>query len=429
MIYIFKQRHVFINMLKKNEKKAILLLVILAFILRIGFVLIVHSHDGTSHWSDDLEYLSMGRQIAAGSWNPKVSNALPLMQVGPGLPMLIAFSIVVFDNPVWPIYLYNAIITSLVVWVLFYLGKLLFGRKVGWLVAMWGVLYPDFIRYCPHLLKEPTIYFFFPLTVYLLIKSIKNNGQIRPLIFSALSYIWLIHTDERYLMYAPLFVLVFVFIKPFDLKKIVNRAGLWAIATLVLLTPWTIHNYQIFKQVVLISPRTTAITAKLWGKNIMGMKFDQDAPHLLQNYQEAFKNGKMHDMEPRRYGKIEMYLRAFINFWQPTYFRPTFIQNGFQMQKWSLRHNLFGLFFYGIFLPFYILGLFMLIKNKNGLGLFLAFIPILHSVVHALMVWPLERYRSPVVFCVVCVGIWSMIGLARHFVIKNTASNKEQIGR
>jgi hypothetical protein len=416
-----------VDLLKNHEKKILLGLVLITLILRLGYVFIVYSHDGTSLWYDDWQYLHYGQQIADGNWNPTQSPAKPFMQVGPGLPMLIALSIVIFADPVWPVILFNVVITSLIVWVLFYLGKLVFDRKVGWLLAAWGVCYDEFYHYNPHLLKEPITLLFFLLTVYFLIKSIKNNGQIRPLILSALSYIWLIHADERYLFYAPVFVLAFVLIKPFDLKTIVSRAALWGMITLVLLIPWTIHNIQIFDQVVLISPRTTAFTAALWGKNIQDMRFGEDASRLSQekDYLKAVAEGKPYGLSPRRYGKYEKYARAFINFWQPAYFQPTFIRYGLRLEKWPLSHNVMGLVFYGIFLPFYVFGLFLLIKRKYLTGLFLAGIPIFHSLLHTAMVWPLKRYRAPVVFCVVCVAIWVLMELAGRFFAKTAVRHAE----
>lgn len=397
-----------LDRLTKNEKRVIFILVALSFLFRLACVYAEYSRNGTRNWSDDWEYLACGRQIASGNYNPVTSDVIPYMQVAPGLPLLVAASLVIFGDAAWPIFIYNILITSLLVAVLFYLGKLVFGRKVGWLLALWGVLYPEFIRNNAHILKEPSIYFFLVLTVFLLLQSIKNNGQLRPLLLSILSFTWLVHVDERYLMYAPLFLFAFLMVRPFNWKRIITSAFIWGTGFLILLTPWTIRNHYVFDQVVLVSPRTTAITGKIWGTNIMGMQFGKSTKYT---FDEAVKNGKVYGLTPRPFGKTEIYARAFVNFWQPTYFRPTFIQNGFRLQKWSLTHNLLGLVFYGLFLPFFIVGIFMLARRRNGFGLFLAAIPICHSIAHTVMIWPLERFRSPVVFCIVAVGIWAIFEL------------------
>jgi len=396
----------------KNEQKLLWVLVALTFLLRFSYTCYAYSTHGTENWKDDWEYLSYGQEIAEGNWHPvHPKREGEFMTVGPAMPILIAASIRLFGDTHWPIFLYNITITSLVVWILFYLGKYVFDRRIGWLLALWGTLFAQFTIYNPYLLKEPTNFFFLPLTVFLLVKSIRKSGAILPLVMSALSYIWLIHADERYLVYAPLFALSFLLIRPFNFKLAMGRVSIWGIAVLVLMVPWTIRNYKVFNQIVLISPRTTVFTAKICGDDISNLhviNHDTDAVEASRSYykRKHFKRYNEYNVSPREFGKYEKYIRAFINFWQPTYFRPTFIQYGFRFRKWSLGHNLCGLLGYGLFLPFYFIGIFIMKKRKNALGLFIAAIPIIHSLVHTLMVWSLERYRSPVVFCVICVGLW-----------------------
>lgn len=60
------------------------------------------------------------------------------------------------------------------------------------------------------------------------------------------------------------------------------------------------------------------------------------------------------------------------------------------------------------------MGFFLLIKKQNFIGLSVAFIPIIHSLMHAYMVWPLERYRSPITFIVVMVGIWVLTEMGKQ---------------
>ena len=176
------------------------------------------------------------------------------------------------------------------------------------------------------------------------------------------------------------------------------------------MAPWTIHNYKFFGQVVLISPRTTAFTSKLWGENIRHITFGE-LKQTEERILKANQTGEEYGIKPHEYSKFGKYMHAFVNFWQPTYFKPTYIQDGFRFQKWSLKHNICGLYGYGIFIPFFLIGLWLLIKRKHYFGLLLAAIPLLHGLIHTIMIWPLERYRSPVVFCVVTIAIWCFMEL------------------
>ena len=182
----------------------------------------------------------------------------------------------------------------------------------------------------------------------------------------------------------------------------------------LLMVPWGIRNFRVFHQIVILTPRTTAITSKLWGENLAKeashfSDVEAKIGHMQSRYKSGIDFGNQYGITPREYGKNESRIFAFFHFWQPTFFKPTFIQYGFRGIKWSLKHNIVSLLFYGIFLPFYIIGMFLLYKRKLFIGLYLAFIPLIHILIHAYMVWPLERYRSPVTFIVVMIGIWAGI--------------------
>jgi len=393
-----------------HEKLTLLFLFGIAIVLRTIHVVIIYGSIGTSDWADDWQYLSMGSQIADGNWNPK-GVLLPYMQVAPALPVLIAFFIKIFGEPTIPIFVYNIIISSLIVPVLFYLGRCLFNKKIGWLLAIWAVINIEFYKYNPHLLKESTVYFFLPLTLFFLVKSISVNNYLPSLLFSVISFTWLIHTDERYFIYAPLFALIFLFKRSLKLNKIVKLICLWGGLVLLLMIPWGIRNYRVFNQVVILSPRTTSITSKIWGEDLAKMHFTVEYKPEEKSLEKALDFGNKYGIIPREYGKFKARARAFINFWQPAYFKPTFIQYGYRPQKWSLAHNFAGLLFYGIFLPFYLIGIVLLLKRKLYIALYLASVPVIHSLLHAYMVWPLERYRSSVSFIIVMIGIFVLFEL------------------
>jgi hypothetical protein len=402
------------NYLIDKEKQTLLVVFLFAFLLRGLFVIFKYNSTGATDWSDDWEYLSMGRQIADGNWSPVIDENT-YMQVGPILPMLVAIGIKIFGNPNLFVFIYNIVITSLVVPLLFYLGKELFSRKVGFLLAAWGIFYIDYFKYNPHLLKEPTVFFFLPLTLFLMVKAIRVKNSLFFLLLSAVSFAWMIHADERYLFYFPILIVMFFLFVPFRLKHMFQTVTVWTGFIFIFMLPWGIHNYNVFGQVVVISPRTTAITSKFLGDDISNLNFSKKENFSVYEYElNRYQTGNhytKYGIAPREYKGMELYARSFVNFWQPAFFKGTFIQFGARFQKWSLAHNLCGILFYGIFLPFYIVGIFLLFREKYTLGFFIAIIPVLHSFLHTYMIWPLERYRSPIVFIVVMIGWYSIVKL------------------
>lgn len=405
-----------------NEKQVLIALFLIAIILRSFFTFITFS--GTEEWTDALAYINYGEQYAQGDWNPTNSDG-SVQESGPVIPLLIALFIRLFKDPIIPFFVYNILVTSLLVPVLYYLVKEIFNNKAGWIIALWGVFFVEAFKYSPTVLKEPTLILFVPLTLLFLVKSIKSEKPLKNVFFASLSFAWLIHTDERFFLYFPVFLLFLLLIK--------TRPGIqykpattWAILVVLLMVPWGIRNYKVFDQLVILTPRTTVFTSKLWGENLAGhaSHITEDKTRrqiMVKRHTKAMEFGKEHGINPEEYEEIEVKARAFKNFWQPTYFKPTFIQYGYRPMKWSLRHNMASLLFYGIFLPFYIIGLFMIYRRKLYLPLFIGAIPIIHSLLHAYMVWPLERYRTPVTFIVVMIGIWTILELyhllkSRYFV-------------
>lgn len=402
----------FFKIFKEYENRILLTITLITIFLRFIYVCIAFPIVANGKWSDSPEYLIYGEQIAQGNWYPVRPGSIPYMQVAPAIPIIIAGSIKYFGNTLWPVFIYNIIITSLAVLILFQLGKLVFNRKVGWFFLIWTIFYVDYYKLNPYLMKEPTLYFFLPLVIFLLLKSIKENGRKAFMFFSAITYVWLIHADERFLIYFPFFAFSFFIMQPYNFKKSSLLALFWISIVILMMIPWTFRNYNAFGQIVLISPRTTAFTSMLWGKNISNLNFSEK-PDMQKredyNLQRILKMKEEFGISPRKFGKFEKYFKAFINFWQPAYFKAGYIGDGFYFQKWSLKHNMIGILFYGIFLPFFIFGIILLIKRKNQLGLFLASIPIIHSLIHIYMIWPLERYRSPINFIVVMIGLWAML--------------------
>ena len=376
----------------------------------------VYTKYGTESWSDDFYYLNAIEKIANGNWNITYGESNYLI-VGPSLPLLGALFLKLSNNVLIPFFIYNIVVTSLMVPVLYYFAKEVFNEKVGWLIVIWGVFFIEAYKYSPHILKEPTLFLFVPLTLLFLVKAIKSEDKrIINIFFASLSFMWLIHTDERYFVYLPVFTLFFLLIKPLHLSIYLKTASLWISFLVLLMLPWGIRNYLVFDQIVILTPRTTAITYKFWGENLASIAShfsDEKETQKIINgrYENALEFGKRYNITPRQYGELEARIRAFINFWQPTYFTPTFIQYGYRSIIWSFKHNAASLLFYGMLLPFYIVGFFVLIKQKHHFALVIALIPFIHSLMHAYMVWPLERYRSPVTFIVVMIGIYVILEL------------------
>ena len=408
----------FIPQIHSSDRKIILILFIIGLLVRTVFAVWTYSSYGTAGWSDDREYIFIGQQFAEGNWDPITNDNIPFLRVAPFIPAVVAVMVLLFGDPVFPMFIYHILIGALLVPVLYLLGKKVFNRKVGLLMAVWGCFFFESLKYTPHVLKEPTLFLIIPLTLLLLVKAIQDKQKLKYIILSALSYIILIHTDERFVLYLPLLGLLFFLDFPKELKVRLKYYVIWTSLVLLMMVPWTIRNYYVFDQLVVLAPRTTTFTSIVWGDDVSKLYFTDDSltqTRMQIRYERAPELEAEFGKKPIQYGKYEAKVRDFWNFWRPSYFQFTYISDGFRPQQWSLRHNLLSMAFYGIFLPFYIAGIFMLYRRKLFIPLFIAAIPFIHSLVHAYMTWAIERYRSPVTFIVVMIGIWAALEIYEWF--------------
>lgn len=408
--------------IKFTNKQILIFLFLLALILRVTiYNLFIDQYSHEDAFPDKRDYQVTGEQIAAGNWDPEQLPGLK-MRFAPGIPLIIAFNKVIFGDGVLPTIILNILLTSLAVFVVYFIGKKLFNNTVGLLMAIWMAVYYEAIKFSMFTQKEPVIYFILPLTLLFFLKVLEKKFDFKYIFLSALSFIILIHVDERFVIYLPVFPVLFLFNKNADnFKDKLRPYVVWVILVFLMMIPWTIRNYYVFDQLVIISSRTTAFTSKLWGENLTKLDFSsQENINEMKPYimKEVRKYEEKYGMKPRLFEKNEARINAFFDYWQPVFFSPEFIQNGYRIQHWSLRTNLASISYYGLFLPFYIIGLFLLIKKKYLLAFFIAFIPIIHSVLHSYMVWPLWRYRTAMDFIIALTGIWFLYELFKYIKSK-----------
>lgn len=383
----------------------LLTLFVVSFFLRLGLTLNEYDNKGRSEWSDAGYYLGVGHCFAKGDMYPPLGPNGSII-IGPVVPLLVAGAYLLIGDPVWPLLILNCLLGALLGYVLYGLGARLISNAGGIALALWSVFNFSLIRYCYQILKEPLVILLLPLIILCLLKAKDMKRPVLNLIISSLAFSVLVHTDERFFVYAPAFLLLILILS--GKKDKLRHSLLWLLVLMLSMVPWTLRNYKQHGELVLLTPRTTAITSKLWGSNLGGTFSEEtiEMKHILGRRDHAIEAGRAYGAIPRRYGKFEKYLKAWQHYWQPTYFKLHFIQYGFRPIKWSWAHNLSSLVFYGLFLPFYLAGFVWAILKKEWLVTFLALLPLLHGLMHTAMIWPLERYRMPMNFLVALVAMW-----------------------
>lgn len=392
-------------LLERHKRVVLVFLFLVSFCLRLGMSIDEYNHNGRSGWSDAVYYLDIGERFAKGDFFPPLGQN-GFIVVGPVIPLLVAGAELLTGDPVWPMLILNCLLGALLVYILYGLGARLISNAGGFALSLWSVFNFSLIRYCYQILKEPLVILLLPLIILCLLKAKDMKRPVLNLIISSLAFSVLVHTDERFFVYAPAFLLFILILS--GKKDKLRHAVLWLLVLMLSMVPWTLRNYKQHGELVLLTPRTTAITSKLWGSNFGGMFSEGtiETKHILGRRDHAIEVGQAYGAIPRRYGKFEKYLKSWQHYWQPSYFKLHFIQYGFRPVKWSLAHNLSSLVFYGLFLPFYLAGFVWAFLKKEWLVTLLALLPLLHGLMHTAMIWSLERYRIPMNFLVALVAMW-----------------------
>jgi 4-amino-4-deoxy-L-arabinose transferase-like glycosyltransferase len=275
-------------------------------------------------------------------------------------------------------------------WLLYLLGKRLFGTTAGLVSALLGAVYFYFIYHDAALMTES----FYALGVLasfnisLAIVQSQTSGK-------AIHWQWLllgivlgltIVLRQTILLWVPFLFLWMIWAKR-------GRINWWGMASAIALIgifilPWTIRNYVVYNEFLpLNSNAGYALYASTHPDH--GVYFIQDhfarIPPEMRGLNEAqlssalTKRGVEHVIqEPQRYFLLTLSkIPIFFNFW-------------FSSES-DLPSNLLRVFSYGIYLPFFLYGLILSRRNWKASSLILLF-AVVYSVIH-ILTWSSIRYR------------------------------------
>ncbi|MBN1270835.1 MAG: glycosyltransferase family 39 protein [Candidatus Aminicenantes bacterium] len=352
----------------------------------------------------------------------------------PGYPLFIAavYSLFGCQNHT-AVYIFQALLSVLTCFYIYKLSRLIFDEQVAFLSFVWSGLYVFYFYYMRFLLRETLIFsliivFFYYLYIYIL----QEKNRTKNFWFFSVAYVCLIHTDARYLFYLPFFFFLFLCYRPFF--RAVKQYVVFLAVFSLLLIPWTIRNYIAYDGFVLINTRTLDLRPK----DIRSPKpFSRISDHILnfktvketersvyptEEERELIKQGFnpnnrtaeeiaviKKDIYPAS-GFLERKWFWFVEFWRPvrlsSYYYP-FPDAKFH-PKWTWPHNLSSLVCYGLLLPFMLIGIFLLWKQKNRAFFFLLFPILLQTFLHVLHCG-LWRYRVPIDGFIIMIAFYGIV--------------------
>lgn len=389
--------------------KFIIILFIIGFVLRIGFIFVSKSYINPNDW----EYGEIARNLVANNGYARTTGFNGSLELTSSHAPLYPYFLSVFYNlgqKTWVftiIQFIQAFLSSLIILIFYKTALLLFNKSVAILTSVGITLYPSLIYYCAKL--TPTTFFIFllSLTILLIYKIKKDNliSKILPGIMLGLSVL----CNTLAFAIFPALIIWYVMKK----KVLLKDLFLIIITSLIILVPWTIRNYSVHHHII---PVTTQFGINFWiGNNPNATGTDYYKVHsveeenfvlMKQTFPRKIKNelGRKSEIE-----RSKFFLSQGIKFTKqnPTKFLKLLLKKCFYYWWFApseinasrdvIKYKTMLIIFYVPVLILGLLGILMslsrkFIKNNLLIILTIFFISITYIITHVGLI----RYRIPV---------------------------------
>ena len=280
---------------KGGDWRILLFLLTLAFVLRV--FLVIHPEP---IYNDGTEYVRHAKEILAGDWTggkPTPAN-LNAGKSTPAYPAFIALIFLLIKNyelaGIWV----SVIFGTLLVLPVFYLGKEMFGRRVGMISGLLAVVHPIFFMSSGSVLSESTYHFFIATSVLWGWFAFRQGRFHHILLFSLFASLAYLTRPEGVGLLFVLFVWI-LFVNPPEERRVwMKRVGIILLAVFCFLLFSSPYLIQLRKELGKwqISKKTTFSIGSLSDKEetsfeVAVLREKIDFANLVKNPSALF--GKM----------------------------------------------------------------------------------------------------------------------------------------
>ena len=408
----------FANILKKNNP----LIIILSFCFIIRLLFVCLNDIKTPPFADAKGYYTIAENIAAG--NGYTKNGLDLTATrAPFLPYFLSIAFLLPGNSLVYAKMGIILLSTLVCFIIFLLGKEVFNNKTGLIASVIWALYPPAIHYSGFILTETPGALFLSLSILFLFKNYQRPSFKYKILIS-IFLLLLTYSRSIFLLLPVVICIWFLLISHNSLKQgIIN--SLWIIILFALFAlPWTLRNSSLFNAFI---PVTTRVGFSLLQGNheISTGIHAYDYGNFNKNIKPKYKNSLINEVEQDNVYKaaaiknirneplkfINRMGVKFLEYWKVVSPRST------------TRNNLISAISYGVVLLTAVFG-FILSYRKYWekillLILVLAYASLIHMVFFALV-----RYRFPVEPILIILSAYTISKAIRCDFLNKVDSNK-----
>ncbi len=219
-----------------NPGRLLVIVMAVGFLLRLGVAVQSGSHIG---WEDEQDYLNLAQNIAQGKGFVDTQGVTTAFRA-PGYPAFMALGVLAGIKSVVGFKVLNVLLGTLMIWLVFVLGKTLVDVKTGLIAAVLSAIYPYYL-YMPSVVLATTLFTTMLLTATLLAHiSVKDERLIVWLICGVSFGILTLIRPSGAVILAAVIIWMALFIRPLPKKK--SRIAVITFAAMLVVIPWMARN-------------------------------------------------------------------------------------------------------------------------------------------------------------------------------------------
>lgn len=345
----------------------------------------------------------------------------------PGFPWLLALA-KYLTGWTGTIVIINAFLSTATIWVVYKISEYILPKSWEVLPAIWAVFYIPYSFYIGKVLKESLLQFLVPFGIYLLFK-LNNKFSISVLILLGFVFAYTIHTDERYLVFFPLYVLALI--KKNDLQRSIKNGVLFIFCVVIFSSPWFIRNYEVYERPIFITERFQSPIDKLLRLNNRLNERNENLHNqrisvkdsLLAGYSPKVSSGKLksvkqaidHGLIPHDYDLLERFYYNSLGYWSPIRTSEILLGSGWKYKgSRTLTTNILYTLNYGLLLPFMLVAIYFVWSRKIRALQWLSMYLLTHFSLHVMLIFGSGRYRHPVDFIIIILAFYGLSSITKY---------------
>lgn len=401
-----------------RRSRILLVILMVAFVGRVGFALTRGLNSPPEPTSDQEEYDAYAWNLAQGNGyrgpSPDVADRNHLTAYRPPMPsMVMAGVYVVVGHRFDAVRLLFCVFATCSVWLTYRLGRRAYGDGVGLLAAAGYAIYPLAIFQSSDLLSEPLGVMLF-LAFLELTLAYAANGSWRNATLAGLIFGLALLARANFVLVIPLFAIWALFQFRHQRTRLLQSALVLLVAAVVMI-PWVVRNYMVFGKLIPFSTmggsvllqgnnRIVVTVPKAFGYSVWDTELDEYRDDLRAAGDEVERDRRAKEFairwlkdHPDRWGFLIW--QKFVRSWTPFLeHNPSRSVRVIYLLTWG---PVFILFVFAL-APTFISAL------RQGSPIWLLHVSVLQYVLNSVIFFANIRYRSPIEPVCFILAAWSV---------------------